>query len=243
MQLVEQHIIAKNDPRFEPIDCAAFLSKNLYNAANYAVRQTFIFENRYILYNQMDKLMKHSPDYCALPRKVSQWVLKQLDHDWQAFFAASRAYRENPGAFTGRPKLPNYKHKTEGRNLLTYTDQAISRRGLKRGVVQPSGLPIEVLTKHPDLQQVRIVPHKTHYTMEVIYEKAIRVAENLNPAYFAGGDIGLDNLVTITSNKPGFTPVVVNGRPLKSINQYYNSRRAELQSLLPVGASSGVLNV
>ena len=238
MQLVEQHIIGKNDPRFEPIDQAAFLSKNLYNAANYLVRQTFIFENRYILYNQMDKLMKHSPDYCALPRKVSQWVLKQRDHDWQAFFAASRAYRETPGVFTGRPKLPNYKHKTEGRNLLTYTNQAISRRGLKRVVVQPSGLPIEVLTKHPDLQQVRIVPHKTHYTVEVVYEKAVCNAENLNPAFFAGGDIGLDNLVTITSNKPGFTPVVVNGRPIKSINQYYNSRRAELQSVLPVGASS-----
>jgi len=238
MQLIEQHIIGKNDPRFEPIDCAAFLSKNLYNAANYLIRQTFIFEHRYILYNQMDKLMKHSPDYCALPRKVSQWVLKQLDHDWQAFFAASRAYRETPGIFTGRPKLPNYKHKTEGRNLLTYTNQAISRRGLKRGVVQPSGLPIEVLTKHPDLQQVRVVPHKTHYTVELVYDKAVCNAENLNPAYFAGGDIGLDNLVTITSNKPGFVPVVVNGRALKSINQYYNSRRAELQSLLPVGASS-----
>lgn len=90
MQLVEQHIIGKNDPRFELIDSAAFLSKNLYNAANYAVRQVFIFEQRYISFNQMDKLMKHSPDYCALPRKVSQWVLKQLDHDWLAFFAASR---------------------------------------------------------------------------------------------------------------------------------------------------------
>ena len=238
MQLVEQHIIGKNDPRFELIDSAAFLSKNLYNAANYAVRQVFIFEQRYISFNQMDKLMKHSPDYCALPRKVSQWVLKQLDHDWLAFFAASRTYRVTPDVFTGRPSLPNYKHKTDGRNLLTFTNQAISRRCLKRGVVQPSGLPIEVLTKHPELQQVRIVPHKTHYTVDVIYEKAIRVSENLNPAYFAGGDIGLDNLVTITSNKPGFTPVVVNGRPLKSINQYYNSRRAELQSVLPVGASS-----
>ena len=238
MQLVEQHIIGKNDPRFELIDSAAFLSKNLYNAANYAVRQVFIFEQRYISFNQMDKLMKHSPDYCALPRKVSQWVLKQLDHDWLAFFAASRTYRVTPDVFTGRPSLPNYKHKTDGRNLLTFTNQAISRRCLKRGLVQPSGLPIEVLTKHPELQQVRIVPHKPHYTVEVIYEKAIRVSENLSPAYFAGGDIGLDNLVTITSNKPGFTPVVVNGRPLKSINQYYNSRRAELQSVLPVGASS-----
>lgn len=238
MQLVEQHIISKTDLRFEPIDRAAFLSKNLYNAANYAARQTFIFEHRYIPYKEMYKLMKNSPDYCALPRKVSQWVLKQLDHDWQAFFAASRVYRENPGVFTGRPKLPNYKHKSEGRNLLTYTDQAISRMGLKRSVVQPSGLPIEVLTHHPDLQQVRIVPHKTHYTLEVVYEKDVHAAENLNPAFFAGGDIGLDNLVTITSNKPGFAPVVVNGRPLKSINQYYNQRRADLQSVLPVGASS-----
>ena len=104
--------------------------------------------------------------------------------------------------------------------------------------MQPSGLPIKVLTRHPDLQQVRIVPHKTHYTVEVVYEKAICVDENLNPAYFAGADIGLDNLVTITSNNPGFVPVVVNGRPIKSINQYCNSRRAELQALLPVGASS-----
>jgi len=238
MQLVEQHAIGKNDPRFEVIDRAAFLSKNLYNAANYLVRQAFIFDHRYVPYNQVDKLMKRSPDYCALPRKVSQWVLKQLDHDWQAFFAASRVYRENPGVFTGRPKLPKYKHKTEGRNLMTYTIQAVSRKGLKQALVQPSGLAIEVPTHHPQLQQVRIVPHKTHYTLEVVYEKTPHGAENLNPAWYAGGDLGLDNLVTITSNKPGFVPVAVNGRPLKSINQYYNQRRAELQSLLPVGTSS-----
>ena len=238
MQLVEQHIIAKNDPRFEPIDRAAFLSKNLYNAANYAVRQAFIFEHRYIPYNQMDKLMKPSPDYCALPRKVSQWVLKQLDHDWQAFFGASRVYRENPGVFTGRPKLPKSKHKTEGRNLLTDTHQAVSRKGLKRSAVQPSGLPIEIVTKHPELQQVRIVPHKTHDTVEVVYENIAQIADILNPAFDAGGDIGLDHLVTITSTKPGFAPVVLNGRTLKSINQDYNQRRAELQARLPVGASS-----
>jgi putative transposase len=97
MQLVEQHSLGKNDPRFAPIDWAAFLSKHLYNAANYAVRPTFIFEPRSIPSNPVDQLLKHAPDDCALPRKVSQWVLKQLDHAWQAFFAASRADRENPG--------------------------------------------------------------------------------------------------------------------------------------------------
>src|SRR3990172_220026 len=117
MQLVEQHVINKNDPRFVVIDRAAFASKNLYNAANYLVRQSFIFQGQYISYAQMDKLMKTSPDYCALPRKVSQWVLRQLDHDWQSFFAASQAYRENPALFAGRPKLPKYKHKLTCRNL------------------------------------------------------------------------------------------------------------------------------
>ena len=238
MQLVEQHIISQSDPRFRAIDHASFLSKNLYNAANYLVRQAFLFEHRYLPYRQLDKLMKRSPDYCALPRKVSQWVLRQLDHDWQSYFAASQAYQENPTAFTGRPKLPHYKSKTQGRNLLTYTTQAISRRGLKRSVVQPSRLAIEVQTSHPALQQVRIVPHKTYYTVEVVYEQSPQPVENLNRDWYAGIDIGLDNLATATSNKPGCVPVVVNGRPLKSINQYYNQRRAELQARLPVGASS-----
>ena len=238
MQLVEQHIIPQTDPRFAAIDRAAFLSKNLYNAANYLVRQSFIFGHRYISYCQLDKRMQRSPDYCALPRKVSQWVLRQLDHDWQSFFAASQAFQENPTAFTGRPKLPHYKHKLQGRNLLTYTIQAISQKGLKHGVVQPSRLAIEVQTRHAALQQVRSVPHKTHYTVEVVYEQSPQPTENLNPLWYAGIDIGLDNLATVTSNKPGCVPVVVNGRPLKSINQYYNRRRAELQARLPVGASS-----
>jgi putative transposase len=111
---------------------------------------------------------------------------------------------------TGRPKLPNDKHKTEGRNLLTYTHRAVTGKGLKRSAVQASGLSSEVLTKHPELQLVRIVAHKTHSTVvEGIYEKIVPLAENLNPAFYAGGDLGLDHLVTITSNKPGFAPAVV----------------------------------
>ncbi len=97
---------------------------------------------------------------------------------------------------------------------------------------------IQVRTRQTRVQQVRIVPHKTHYTVEVIYDKQPEIAPNLNPAWYAGVDLGLDNLAAVTSNKPGFVPVVVNGRPLKSINQFYNKRRAELQSRLPVGASS-----
>src|SRR6266481_6784179 len=104
MQLVEQHVIGKHDPRYSIIDEAAFKSKNLYNAALYMVRQAFIFEGKYLNYNQMDKLMQSHEAYQALPRKVSQWVLKGLHNNWQSFFESLKAYKEEPSRFTGRPK-------------------------------------------------------------------------------------------------------------------------------------------
>ncbi len=147
MQLVEQHVIDRSDPRFAVIDEVAFKSKNLYNAANYEIRQTFIHENKYLNYNEMDRRMQSHEAYKALPAKVSQQVLMVLDRNWKSFFEARKAYEEDPSTFTGRPQLPKYKHKTEGRNILIYTIQAISKKGLKYGLIQPSMLPIRVKTK------------------------------------------------------------------------------------------------
>jgi len=235
MQLVEKHIIDRDDPRYAPIDEAAFKSKNLYNASLYTIRQSFIHEGKYLNYNEMQRLMRDHEAYKALPAKVSQQVLMLLDKNWKSFFEALQAYKDDPSKFTGRPKLPKYKHKTEGRNVLVYTMQAVSRgkRSLDRGIIKPSQLPIEVKTKQDPtkIDQVRIVPRHGHYVVEVIYEKRQKQAE-VNPAYYAGIDTGINNLVALTSNKPGFVPVIVNGRPVKSINQWYNKRKAELQKAL-----------
>ena len=92
MQLVEQHIINKHDPRYAVIDAAAFASKNLYNAANYEIRQAFIHAGKYLNYHEMQKRMQSHEAYKALPAKVSQQVLMQLDHDWDSFFKARDAY-------------------------------------------------------------------------------------------------------------------------------------------------------
>ncbi len=233
MQLVEQHVIDRNDPRYAIIDEAAFKSKNLYNAGNYEVRQSYIHTGKYLNYNEVQRRMQSHEAYKALPAKVSQQVLMQLHHDWDAFLKARDAYNEDPSKFLGRPKLPGYKHKTEGRNMLVYTIQAISRgkNGLKRGIIKPSMLAIEVQTKHKDIDQVRIVPRKGFYVVEAVYEKEVKQT-SVNPAYYAGIDIGMNNLVALTSNKPGFRSVLVNGRPVKSVNQFYNKRKAELQKQL-----------
>lgn len=236
MQKVEQHIINQDDARWQVLDVVCLLSKNLYNATLYELRQYFFATDKTRSYNQMDKHLKRNVDYCALPRKVSQWVLKQVDHDWQAFWAAHKIYKAMPDKFVGRPRLPRYKHKTDGRNLLTYTRQALSETKLRQGVVAPSQLGIEIQTQtEPNsIQQVHIVPRKTHYVVEVVYTDTIHRAQP-NPRRVAGIDVGLNNLAAVTSNQPDFRPLLVNGRPLKSNNQHYNKERARLQSRLPAG--------
>jgi putative transposase len=227
MQLVEQHVIKSTAPRYQVIDRAAFASKNLYNAANYVIRQSFIHEGVYLCYEEMHARMKNHEAYKALPRKVSQQVLRLLHKNWISFFKALEAWKADPSQFLGRPCLPKYKDKQQGRNILVYTIQAISKPALKHGYIIPSGLPIRIETQHQNVDQVRIVPRQGFYVVEVIYEQA-----DVDPTLYAGIDIGIDNLATLTSNKEGFIPRIVNGRPLKSINQYYNKRKAELQSIL-----------
>lgn len=231
MQLVEQHVISPRDPRFALIDEAAFAAKNLYNLANYLVRQSFIWEHRYLGYAAIYHQVKQTEAYRALPCKVSNDILRQLDKNWRAFFAACEAYREDPSKFVGRPKLPKYKDKTKGRFLLTYDLQAISRRALKRGIFAPSGLAIEVQTAQKSLKQARIVPRAGFYVVELVYEQPGRPAQG-DPKLIAAVDLGVDTLAALTANKVGFLPRLVNGRVLKSSNQFYNKRRAELQAAL-----------
>jgi putative transposase len=78
---------------------------------------------------------------------------------------------------------------------------------------------------------VRIVPQASHSTIEVLYERQVTPAE-VDPARAASVDIGLNTLAAVTFNQPGRAPFLVNGRPLKALNQWYNQRRARLQAKL-----------
>ncbi|MEG4230303.1 transposase [Microcoleus sp. N9_B2] len=232
MQLTERHIIKSTEHRFAQIDELAFLSKNLYNAANYVIRQSFIYGWGYVSYNEMNRLMKSQVAYKAMQAKVSQQILMVLDKNWQSFFEAVKAYKTDFSKFTGRPKLPKYKDKVKGRNILVYTIQAISSKQLKKGIIKLSGTELSIKTKvNPNqICQVRLVPKCDSYVIEVIYDEPESTASNANS--IASIDLGLGNLAALTSNQPGFIPLLINGRPLKSINQFYNKRKSRLQSQL-----------
>ena len=83
VQLVEQCVIDRKDPRFGAIDAAAFASKNRYNAAHYEIRQAYSSRDDISLHTEMDKRMQGHEAYRSLPAKVAQQVLEQLDKTWQ----------------------------------------------------------------------------------------------------------------------------------------------------------------
>ena len=104
--------------------------------------------------------------------------------------------------------------------LLIYDMQAISQRALKRGFITPSGLGIEIPTKQTRkaVDQVRIVPRLDGYVVEVVYHKTETQAA-VDSTQVAALDLGVNTLAACTSTKPGFLPLLINGRPLKSLNQ------------------------
>jgi putative transposase len=232
MQLTERHVIKSKEHRFAQIDELAFKSKNLYNAANYVIRQSFIYGWGYVGYNEMNRLMKSHEAYKAQPAKVSQQILMVLDKNWKSFFEAVKAYKKDSSKFTGCPKMPKYKDQVKGRNVLVYTIQAISRKQLKNGIIKLSGTELSVKTKvNPEqIRLVRLVLKCDSYVIEVIYNESESTASSSN--FVASIDLGVNNLAALTSNQPGFIPLLINGRPLKSINQFYNKRSSRLQSQL-----------
>ncbi|WP_293164086.1 hypothetical protein [Okeania sp. SIO2C9] len=202
MRLVERHIIQKKHRFYLEIDRLCLLSKNLYNYANYLVRKSFIFENTYLDYYDLQKTLSTQSDYQAMPAKVSQQILMILDRNWKSFLAANKIYQQNPSKFKSHPRLPRYKNKVTGRNIVVYTTQAISKRQLKQGIINPSktGIYLKTLVPTSQIKQIRLVPRLNHYVIEVIYEATQKQYE-LEKNRCASIDIGLNNLATLTFNK------------------------------------------
>jgi hypothetical protein len=110
---------------------------------------------------------------------------------------------------------------------LIYDIQAISLTGLRRGEVIPSQLGISIRTKQATVRQARIVPRTASYVVEVVYKRE-PVPAAVNSSLYAGIDGGLNTLAALRANTAGFVPRLVNGHPVKSSNQCYNKRKAQL---------------
>lgn len=164
MILTERHIIKRSNSLYNELDNLCFLSKNIYNSALYAVRQYYFENKKYISWINVNKNFVNDKqvDYYALPCKVSQQTLKMVDQNMKSFFNAIKSKKS-------KPKLPKYLDKIKGRFVVTYTDQAISKKELKHGFIVLSKTNVRIKTKVKDVKQVRIVPRNNFIVVEVLY--------------------------------------------------------------------------
>ena len=247
VQRTETHIIKESHPIYNWIVDECSRSKNLFNKALYIYRQAFtekhqnisdyvsIVNNKKFIssYNLITKMRElKDENYFAMTKNHSaSQVIIQVDKTMKSWFAALKSYKKDPSKFRGRPRIPSYKKKDE-LNCLIYTN--IDARLQKDGTINISKkIKLPIHTNLKSFQQIRLIPKTGYIQVEIIYNKEVD-DNHLDQTRAIGIDLGLNNLMAITSNI-GNISNLVNGRPLKSINQYYNKRKAYLMSLLEKG--------
>ena len=224
MKLVEQHIIKSNNILYKFLDNLCFLSKNLYNQALYRIRQQFFEDKSFKNYYELNRELhdENQIDYRALPANSSQETLKLVNQNYSSFFKSLQKHIKGV-------KIPGYLDKTKGRQIVVYNHMTLPSNLLEKGIIKLPKTNIQFKTKQKNIRQVRIVPKNNYIVLEVIYEASIKELLKDNKRYMSI-DLGIDNLASCSSNVS--KSFIINGKPIKSVNQYYNKKKARLQSEL-----------
>jgi len=216
----------------ETIDTLCKVSNDLYNQANYIVKQELDKNKKWIRYNELDRILKVTKNleseinYRKLKAQVAQQILRIVDKNWSSYFRALKDFKTHPNKYKGQPSPPGFRKKGD-KNLLIYTNQCSKifdgKIELEKGVIVKIPKTEIDLSKY---QQIRILPKKGYYEIEIIYNKDC-VNFNLNQENYLAMDLGVDNLASCVSKDKTF---LLSGETIKSVNQYFNKMKAINQS-------------
>ena len=219
MYLVEQHIIRKGDARYKQIDHVCYLSKNLYNAALYTIKQEFLNSGKWIRYAALNKMMvaSNNVDYRAMSGSSSQQVLMGLDNNLKSYFSSIKAWKRDNKKFTGCPKFPRYKDKTQGRNKFQYSYAQFKHRdGMLYFPKKEHFPPLKTNAPQDTVKQVRFIPNIGYYAIEVVYE-FIPTEQLPDNGKVMAIDLGVNNLAACVINVNNEV-ILIDGRKLKFNN-------------------------
>ena len=232
MILTEKEIIYSTDERFDLIKELCHLSKNLYNASLYDVRQYYFETKSYRTWQSQAPIFtkNNNSDYYALQSHLAQQVLMQVGRQFLGFF--NNKSNKNK-------RIPKYKDKN-GYNVITFPKITISKqidfdedKQIYTYTLCKRSYNLKIKSIKHNVKMVKFVYDEVNDLIKCfkIYEVEAPKLKKDNSRYFSI-DPGLNNIVSIYNNI-GIRPLLYNGRPIKSINQYYNKTNAKLRSELP----------
>ena len=210
-------------------------AKNLANQAIYNVRQYYFTEGEYLNYQRNYALLKDSENYKILNSNMAQQILKEVDGSFKSFFGLLKLAKKGKYAFKDC-KLPHYFPK-DGFTTLVIGFVRLNDNKLIvpfSNMYKKSHSPIEItippilVDKH--IKEIRIIPKANARFFEIQYTyKTECVQRNLNQNNALAIDLGINNLATCVTNTG--ESFIIDGRRLKSINQWFNKKNARLQGI------------
>ena len=210
-------------------------AKNLFNEAIYNVRQYYFTEGEFLKYEKNYTLLKNSPNYKTLNSNMAQQILKEVDGSFKSFFGLLKLVKQKKYAFKNC-KLPHYLPKDgyatliigfvrlNGNKLILPFSNSFKKTHKFVEITIP---PILI---DKTIKEMRIIPKANARFFEIQYiYKAECIQRNLNTNNALALDLGINNLVTAVSNVG--KSFIIDGKRLKSINQWFNKENARLQSI------------
>ena len=232
---IKQQVKQLSKKDYRNLKYLSHIAKNLTNEAIYNIRQYYFNEKKYLNYQKNYSLLKNSPNYKLLNSNMAQQVLKEVDGSFKSFFSLIKLAEKGKYNFKDI-KLPNYLDKkgfttliigfvrlNENKLTIPYSN-LFSKEHKKIEINIP---PILVDKK---IKEIRIIPKLNARFFEIQYTYEVKeIQRELNKNNALAIDLGINNLTTcVTNNGKSF---IIDGRKLKSINQYYNKINAKLQSI------------
>jgi len=224
--------LSKNE--FRNLKYLSHIAKNLTNEAIYNIRQYYFNKKKYLSYNENYKMLKNSENYKKLNSNMAQQILKEVDGSFKSFFGLLKLAKN--GQYNGKIKLPNYLDKDGFTTLvigfvrLKDDMLIIPYSNSFRKTHKEIAIKLPPVLKGKKIKEIRIIPkqHSRYFEIQYTYEVE-EVQRELNKENALGIDLGIDNLCTCVTNTGA--SFIIDGRKLKSINQYYNKINAKLQSI------------
>ena len=232
---LKQQVKHLSKKEFRNLKYLSHIAKNLTNEAIYNIRQYYFNKKKYLSYSENYKMLKNSENYKKLNSNMAQQILKEVDGSFKSFFGLLKLAKN--GQYDNKKiKLPKYFAK-DG-----FTTLVIGFVRLKDDMLivpysnsfkkthQEVKIKLPPVLKGKKIKEIRIIPkqHSRYFEIQYIY-KVEEVQRELNKNNALGIDLGIDNLCTCVTNTG--VSFIIDGRKLKSINQYYNKTNAKLQSI------------
>ena len=231
---LKQQVKHLSKKEFRNLKYLCHIAKNLKNQAIYNVRQHYFKNKKYLSYNENYKMLKDSENYKKLNSNMAQQILKEVDESFKSFFALLKLAKN--GQYNGKIKLPNYLDKDGFTTLvigfvrLKDDMLIVPYSNSFRKTHKEIAIKLPPVLKGKKIKEIRIIPkqHSRYFEIQYIYEVE-EVQRELNKENVLGIDLGIDNLCTCVTNTGA--SFIIDGRKLKSTNQYYNKINAKLQSI------------